>query len=205
MKSLIIIFLSGLFIASFAQRSVDYTEEGIHEQIKNHEELSQPEINSLKWMREEEMLAHDIYTVFSEKYALPLFRNISNSELRHTTAVAELLDKYDLEDPATDHRRGIFQHPGIQSLYNRLVAKGNQSFEEAILVGLEIEDMDIADLENAIAGDVDNEDIIFVYTNLIRGSSNHLKAFWFHAERNSIPWEPSHISKERFHEILGFH
>ena len=70
-------------------------------------------------------------------------------------------------------------------------------------MGLQIEDLDIADLEKALAEDIDNEDIILVYSNLLWGSKNHMNAFWRHASRNSIAWEPEHISRERFAEITG--
>jgi hypothetical protein len=203
MKSLFSILLSGLFAASFAQCSEikDPIENTGSE--NNTTELSQTEITSLQWMREEEMLAHDVYSVLSEHYTLPVFRNISKSEMRHTTAVEELLDKYGIEDPAADHTRGSFQNPEIQLLYNQLVERGRESFDEAIRVGLDIEDMDIADLEKALDREVNNEDVVFVYTNLLRGSGNHLNAFWFHAGRNSVEWEPTHISKEKFDEIIN--
>ncbi len=167
------------------------------------EELSQAEIQSLQWMREEEMLAHDVYAHLSEKYTLPVFRNIAKSEMQHTSVVAGLLERYGIEDPAAEHEPGKFSHPEIQSLYDRLVAQGSSSYREATKVGLQIEDMDIADLEKSLDGVVDNQDIKMVYGNLLRGSENHMNAFWRHAARNSIDWEPSHISRERRNEIVG--
>jgi hypothetical protein len=167
------------------------------------EEVSESEILSLKWMREEEMLAHDVYLTLSEQYSIPVFANITRSEMRHTTAVAGLLEKYGIEDPAADHKTGVFTYPEMQTLYDELILQGLSSYEEAILVGLQIEDLDIADLEKALADAVDKEDIILVYSNLLRGSKNHMNAFWFHASRNSIPWEPVHISQEKFEEITG--
>ena len=62
------------------------------------EEISQSEIQSLQWMREEEMLAHDVYLSLSEQFSVPVFANIARSEMRHTTAVAGLLERYGLED-----------------------------------------------------------------------------------------------------------
>ena len=167
------------------------------------EELSQSEISSLQWMREEEMLAHDVYAFLAGEYTIPVFRNIAKSETQHTTAIAGLLERYGIEDPAEAHVPGKFSRPELQTVYDRLIRQGSISYEEAIKVGLQIEDMDIADLEKAMAEDVDNQDILLVYSNLFRGSTNHMNAFWRHADRNSIAWEPEHISMEKLNEILG--
>ena len=148
------------------------------------------------------MLAHDVYAALSELYTVPVFRNITKSEMVHTTAVAELLEQFGIEDPAADHEPGVFKHSEIQSLYDQLVNQGSSSYEEAIKVGLQIEDMDIADLEKALAEEIENEDIVFVYKNLLMGSGHHLNAFWFHATKNSIEWEPEHISPAKFDEII---
>ena len=49
--------------------------------------LSDQEKNSLMHMREEEMLAYDVYTLLSGLYDVPIFLNISQSEWVHTTRV----------------------------------------------------------------------------------------------------------------------
>ncbi len=164
--------------------------------------LPRLEISSLQWMREEEMLAHDVYAALSELYSIPIFRNIAKSEMYHTNLVAELLVQFGLEDPAAEHVQGEFKHPEIKALYDQLVEQGSTSYEEAIKVGLQIEDLDIADLDKAIAEDIVNEDILFVYNNLLMGSGHHMNAFWMHASKNSIEWEPEHISPSRFAEII---
>jgi hypothetical protein len=213
MKSILSIITAGLLVFIFTEcsdgqntRNSANDNSSLAELMDgeiNQTDLSETEIASLQWMREEEMLAHDVYTVLSEQYSVPIFRNISKSEMVHTTAVAGLLEQFGLDDPAAEHEQGKFDHPEIQSLYNQLVEQGSSSYEEAIKVGLQIEDLDIADLEKAITEDVRQEDIVFVYSNLLRGSGNHLKAFWFHASSNSIEWEPEHITLDRFKEIVN--
>ncbi len=168
-----------------------------------NEDLSQEEIQSLKKMREEEMLAHDIYLAFSELYSLPVFRNISKSETRHTTTIKGLIDKYELEDPAARHETGIFVDTHFQELYTNLVDQGKTSFEDAIKVGLLIEDMDIADLKQAMEKEIDNEDINLVYGNLLSASKNHMKAFYFHASHKGLIYNPSYISELQYMEIRG--
>ena len=60
------------------------------------EELSPKEVNALLLMREEELLAHDVYTGLSAVYQIPVFTFISRSELQHSTAIQRLLQKYEL-------------------------------------------------------------------------------------------------------------
>ncbi len=122
--------------------------------------ITEFEINSLMHMREEEMLAHDVYSFLSGLYDVPVFRNIANSELVHTKRVKELIEKYDLEDPAAEHQPGEFKDEGIQKLYNDLTESGKKSFKDAIVVGLTIEDLDIYDLEEALENVVEKEDIV---------------------------------------------
>ena len=164
--------------------------------------LSEQEENSLMHMREEEMLAYDVYTFLSGLYDVPIFRNIAKSEMIHTTRVKELIDKYELEDPAVDHKPGVFKDEGLQELYDELTEKGKVSYKDAIVVGLTIEDLDINDLEMDLEHVVDNEDIVEVYNFLLMGSKNHMKAFYFQAKSNNIEYIPQFISQEHFLEIV---
>jgi hypothetical protein len=179
----------------------------IFEEIEKKKEiskhvLSEQEKSSLMHLREEEMLAYDVYTFLSRLYDVPIFRNIANSEMIHTTRVKELIEKYEMEDPALDHKPGVFKDEGIQELYDVLSEKGKKSYEDAIAVGLTIEDLDINDLEIALEHEVDNEDIVEVYNFLLMGSKNHMKAFFFHAKSNDIEYIPQYISQEHFLEIV---
>lgn len=138
--------------------------------------LSENEIASLMYMREEEKLAHDVYVVLYQKWSLPLFNNIANSEATHTSAIKVLLDRYGIADPAAGKGVGEFTDPTLQKLYTQLVAQGNQSLTEALKVGAAIEEIDILDLQTRLA-QTDDLDIELVYGNLLNGSRNHLRAF----------------------------
>jgi hypothetical protein len=186
--------------------SLTYTqcETNLTADLSNEQSsLSKTEAESLIKLREEEMLAHDVYLAFSELYSVPVFRNISKSEMVHTEAVKTLIDRYELEDPALEHETGKFTDPHFQELYTELVERGSSALEEAILVGLLIEDLDIADLEIALETEIKSEDIKLVYENLLRGSQNHMKAFYAHASGRDLDYTPVYISSERFMEIIG--
>lgn len=134
------------------------------------------EVKWLTFMREEEKLARDVYQELGERYNLNIFRNISRSEDQHATAVANLLTRYGIKDPAQDNPAGVYSDASLNALYSELMAKGSVSLKDALEVGVLIEKTDIADLESAMK-ETAKLDIKRVYTNLLNGSFNHLEAF----------------------------
>jgi len=142
-------------------------------------DLSSIEKDGLIYMRLEEKLARDVYLTLGQTYNQKMFVNIPQSEQRHMDAVKILLDKYEIDDPVLQDEIGSFVNLDFKKLFDDLVKKGNSSFNDAMLVGKEIEEMDIKDLVERIE-QTDNQDIKSVYENLIRGSENHLKAFSKH-------------------------
>jgi hypothetical protein len=167
------------------------------------EPLSATEISSLNTMREEELLAKDIYTSMYALYHMPVFNNISKSENQHTGAIQVLMDKYDLPDIAANHVTGVFVNPDIQILYNALLAQGTASLNGGLTVGATIEDLDIQDLVNHIANDVDNADILFVFNNLQKGSRNHMRSFYKLLGMRGITYIPQYISVEYLNQIIS--
>lgn len=138
--------------------------------------LSSQEEADLRFMREEEKLARDVYTALYAEWQLPVFNNIAAAEQTHMDAVKVLLDRYGPSDPAAGKAAGVFTDPALQALYDDLVAQGRASVEAAIAVGILIEETDIADLEDSLAQTA-HADISLVYNNLLRASNNHLAAF----------------------------
>jgi hypothetical protein len=137
-------------------------------------DLTADEIAGLLYMREEEKLARDVYNQMFTLWGQQTFQNIASSEQIHMDQVQLLLDRYGLADPALDP--GKFADPALQALYDQLIAQGSISLEEALKVGVLIEQTDIADLQARLA-QTDNADIQLVYNNLLNGSYNHLSAF----------------------------
>ena len=142
-------------------------------------DLSVIEKDGLIYMRLEEKLARDVYLTLGKTYTQKMFINIPQSEQRHMDGVKALLDKYEIPDPVTNDENGSFTNAGFKKLYDDLVKKGQTSFKDAMLVGKEIEEMDIKDLDERIE-QTDNPDIKAVYENLKQGSENHLRAFTNH-------------------------
>ncbi|MGD8236379.1 MAG: DUF2202 domain-containing protein [Chromatiales bacterium] len=138
--------------------------------------LDYEEEQSLLFMREEEKLARDVYLTFYEEWGKPVFANIAESEQTHTDAVAEKIEQYGLPDPVVDDTVGIFVNSFLLEKYYELVAKGQLSELDALMVGAFIEELDIIDLQESIEK-TDEADIEELYSNLMRGSRNHLRAF----------------------------
>ena len=146
--------------------------------------LSEADIAGLVFMANEEKMAHDVYATFATMYDVPVFERIAQSEARHQLAVDTVLERYAIEDDTSGLAQGEFSDDAIQQLYDELIAKGSASLEEAIAVGVLIEETDIADLEVRVAGydemtslEVSAPDVFEMYSNLLTASSQHLAAF----------------------------
>lgn len=139
------------------------------------DDLNDEDIAGILLMREEEKLAHDVYVLFFEQHELTVFARIAQSENRHAEKMLELINHFGLVDPTLDEA-GAFSNEALQALYDELTVAGSESAVEALKAGALIEETDIADLRQLIDG-TSNADLIKVYTNLLNGSYNHLKAF----------------------------
>jgi hypothetical protein len=174
-------------------------------QVNPVNNLSEEEATRLVFIREEEKLARDVYITLGEKWNLPIFANIAESEQRHMDAVGQLIEKYDLDDPVNDDTVGVFSNPELQELYDGLVSDdvvdleflnldlniqgGATSVLAALKVGAFIEEFDILDLQDALA-DTTQSDIENVYENLLRGSRDHLRSFVGQIEATGETYEP---------------
>jgi hypothetical protein len=175
---------------------------------QNHEsqaplgDLSAAEADALLFMREEEKLAHDVYIALYEQWGLQTFQNIAASELVHTNSVKALLERYGLDDPATD-QVGVFTNPELQALYTELVARGSQSLAEALKVGGAIEEIDILDLQERLST-TDNADIQQVFNSLLKGSTNHLRAFVSSLQsQTGETYQPQYLNAEAYQALLN--
>jgi hypothetical protein len=162
--------------------------------------LTQIEKDALVFMLEEERLARDVYDHLFVKWGLSQFENISTSEQSHMDAVETLLKKYDL--PYSILEAGTFQNADLQAAYNSLVAQGNEDLVGALTSGATIEDLDIFDLENWM-DQIENDEILNVFSKLQCGSRNHLRAFTNSLAMEGETYTPQFISQTEYEEILN--
>lgn len=138
--------------------------------------LTADQAAQLAAMAEEEKVALDLYTAFSEQYGTPVWRNIAAAEATHLDAVRSLLERYGIADPTADRSAGDFASLEAASLYRSLLAQGSSSEAEAFAVGVTVENDDIAKLDAAATG-VSAPDVATVYASLRAASQQHLAAF----------------------------
>lgn len=179
MKKLVIIAIVIAAAISSCKKDETTSNNDINSQINAFpkESLSADEITSLKTMREEEKLAHDVYVTLNSKWNVNVFTNIASSEQTHTNTVLTLLNKYELIDPVGTNAVGVFSDTTLQKLYSQLITQGSVSALDGFIVGATIEDLDIYDLDHWTLK-IDNQDIKYVYQNLAKGSRNHMRSFY---------------------------
>lgn len=170
--------------------------------------LTDEQVAWLVHMREEEKLARDVYLTLGERWDVNVFHNIPRAEQRHMDAVGTLLQHYGLDDPIRPGAEGVvgvFTSAELSSLYDELVAQGQDSLGDALRVGAAIEELDIDDLNEALAALPGGlpADIAQVYENLNRGSRNHLRAFVGQLRARGEAYEPSYLSAETVEQILA--
>jgi hypothetical protein len=163
-------------------------------------ELSEVEKEMLLYVREEEKMARDVYLFIAERFKMPIFKNIAKSEQVHMDKVLCLLIHYNIEDPAQGP--GVFTNPGIQELYDMLVALGSGPITDALTAGAIIEDYDIYDINHWMT-ETQNENILTVFGNIVCGSGNHLIEFDAKLNSFGIQYIPDYISKTEYDAIIA--
>ena len=167
------------------------------------EDLSAEEIAGLLYMREEEKLAHDVYVALFNVWGAQVFANIAESETEHTEAVRQLILSHGLPDPAATTAPGVFVNPDLQALYDKLVAMGQTSLNDALAVGCLIEEKDIQDINEKKALVEDEPDIVQVYDHLLCGSRNHLRAFNSNLLQQGVTYVPQVITQAEWDAIAN--
>lgn len=163
--------------------------------------LSDAELAGLYYMEEEEKLAHDIYVALGEMWNIKSFQNISKAEASHASSTAAVLEAYGYPSIQSSEL-GLFENQELQNLYNALLDDGSVSSQEAILVGIMVEEVDIVDLDKFLA-ETDNADIITLYNNLKRGSENHLRAFVKNYERSGDSYFPQFLDESYYNSVIA--
>ena len=156
----------------------------------------------LVYLREEEKLARDVYLALFEKWQLPVFEHIAESEQGHLTLATAALERKGLKADNYDDTPGTFANESLRALYARFVEKGAASLTAALGVGATIEDLDIRDLDAMIA--TSPEPSLLASLETLRcASGNHLRAFTSQLKRRGGTYTAQYISPERLEEVLG--
>lgn len=138
--------------------------------------LTEQQISQLTYIIQEEKLAYDVYKEMYETRWNRKFANILNSEDNHQDRVAVILKAYNIDYQLSD-QRGVYDDPTLTQLYSDLIAQWSQSLDQAMQVGITMEQKDIADIQDMIPWFANYPDISSMLQALLSGSQNHLAAF----------------------------
>ena len=157
------------------------------------------EVTHLVFLREEEKLERDVFTILGSMYPeSAIFGHIDDIEQGHADVMKYLLKRYGIRDPNNNDNLGVFtghtygNH--FTSSYRYLVGMGSLSELDALYVSAYIEELDIIDImrcPKAIVDRIDgieddsqcgmvythNPEILNVYYALIEGSKRDLQAY----------------------------
>ena len=195
---------SPLIVDANGISSFDSTALGLSMAALPVEALNVVEKDSLAFMREEEKLAHDVYALLDLRWGSTtrVFGSIATSEATHAEAVRQLLLRYSLSDPAATSAAGQFQNTTLQGLYTQLTTAGAISLVDALKVGAAIEEIDMVDINKALLG-IDNQDIVLVYQNLLKGSRNHLRSFVANLLNQGVTYVPQYMGVVDYSAIIA--
>ncbi len=198
---MIILMLSGSLLVTPAEAGWRGGEGRRAEPAETRVPLSSGEETTLRFMREEEKMARDVYLTLFDLWEDPVFENIARSEQKHMEAIKRLLEEYAITDPVIGDVVGVFENETLDGLYHRLMDEGGLSREKALRTGAYIEEIDILDLERAI-DEAGQDDLIQVYKNLLRGSRNHLRAFVHRLENMGVVYEAMAMDQAELDAIV---
>lgn len=139
-------------------------------------DVDQQTLNDISYSFEEERMARDLYTALDEAWGTRQFAQIAEAEQRHMDALTGQMDRLGMMRAAVVPEPGVYTIDEIQALYDGWLGRGLTSEREALVVGIELEERDIADLEDIIARTEDPE-LVETYEYLLSGARNHLEAF----------------------------
>lgn len=163
--------------------------------------LSADEIEFLFALREDEKMARDLYTVFAAKYSTaPQIDRIAAAENSHIAYVEAVLDYYEISYPAMT-AAGLFEDAKRQAIYNELADKSGTLLEVyATMAAVEEESVSAY---KSVQSEITNENIALVITNMIKASSNHLKAAVCQIIVGGSTYTPLYLSAEEFGTIVN--
>lgn len=165
-------------------------------------QTSEEEASALTGWYEEEKLAYEVYGELGARWDAPPFANIQSSEATHMERVDALLTKRDLANPAKEAGAGVFPTLAFATLRTELLTRGEASLEEALRVGLYIEEKDIEDLE-LMRMEASDADIEQTLDNQLNASTKHLQAFAGALRERGVTPQAQLLEPARFEQLLA--
>ncbi|MFC1865581.1 DUF2202 domain-containing protein [Chloroflexota bacterium] len=163
-------------------------------------ELTDVEKEGIQYIYEVEKVARDVYQYFYDEWETPVQNVISGSEQSHMDILKELIDEYNLDDPAEGNDYGEFSNSDLQQLYHDLIELG-LSEVDALSTAAMIEEYDIVEIRKYLSN-TDRDDIISAYNKLIEGSESHLRIFVDKLKDKDVEYQPEYLSQQDYNQII---
>jgi hypothetical protein len=164
--------------------------------------LTEGEKEGIKYIYQVEKVARDVYRYFYDKWQTPVQDVISGSEQNHMDIMKEIIDKYNLGDPAEGKGYGEFGSGDLQKLYADLIALGSSSEVDALSTAAMIEEFDIVEIKKNVS-DTNRDDVIAAYNKLMAGSENHLRIFTDKLKEKAVEYKPQYLSQQDYNRIIA--
>ncbi|ADJ26252.1 Protein of unknown function DUF2202 [Dehalogenimonas lykanthroporepellens BL-DC-9] len=164
--------------------------------------LTAEEKEGVKYIYELEKLARDVYKNLYDTWRNPVLNVISGSEQSHMDIMKEIMDKYGLDDPSAGKGYGEFSSGDLRQMYLDLIARGSASEADALSTAAEIEELDILDIAETVAG-TDKYELVSAFNKLTEGSENHLGIFVARLKDKGVDYQPLHLSQQEFDRIIA--
>jgi hypothetical protein len=160
---------------------------------------------SFLYLLEEEQLAQEVYLAMAEQYEAQVFVQIATAEQRHFDKLKQWAGQKGIKIPTEilEGSAGQFYHEELQTLYDKLVARGKTSLEEALRVGALIEETDIQDLQDAAAGLEAEPELAKTLGQLQQASENHLRAFSRNLQKMDVTYQPVLLDQSTYNGIIN--
>lgn len=163
--------------------------------------LTADETEFLYAIREDEKIAHDVYAAFSALYpAAKTISKIMTAESSHISAAEAVLDYYEIEYPPLSDT-GIFEDADRQALYNDLITKGTTLIKAYGTMALMEEETVYA--YKSIQNQLTNSNLSLLLSQLIKASSNHLRATVRQVVKLGGSYSPAYLSDEEYQTIIN--
>ena len=154
--------------------------------------LTEDQRERLFFIYQEEKVARDVYIHLGNEYPEEsTFASIQLAEQRHMDSAQALCEKYDIDISMVDESESEYGHfyvDYLQNLYIQCLELSGDTLEEALAVGVLVEETDIGTLTDTIDPEIQEvgempADVISTYETLREGSYNHLESFNARLER----------------------
>lgn len=163
--------------------------------------LTADEIEFFYALREDEKLARDLNFAFSALYPTVVqFSKIGTAEATHIATIERILDYYEIEYPALTSD-GVFADEYRQNRYNKLLITGNTPVNAFTAIARLEEGNSIA--YKQVLENISNPNIKIVVSNLLKSSTNHLRAAVRQITLLGGSYTPSLLDEATYQEIIS--